>query len=337
MPRKRNPLPFYRQVLGDAWKLSITHKHLWMFGFFATFVGFGGVSEIMFGIYDRMTQLLPHVVGLRQTPMMLLPGFATMRAMMAMSPYPWLSMLIFTVVILLFFAVFASVVSIAVGALVGSVRKIERGGEPTLAEGVKLGVPPICKVFAINALAKITVLMLFLLTSANLVHLLSDRSLVSGFFYLTSYVVFTIVAVIVAIISVYATIAAVVDKLPIIPSVVNGWHLLKRHWLVNLEMVIVLLFVNVGLSVVALLIAMILSVPLIFLFVFAALLKSTALLTIIMTITAIVLISLIVLIGSFVTTFQAAAWTLLWLRLAKHRPTPKIVRFANWLQAKLKG
>ena len=337
MPTKRDALPFYRQILGDAWRLSITHKHLWIFGFFATFIGFGGVSEIMFGIYDRMTRLLPQVVGLKETPLMLLPGFATIRAMLSMSPYPAVSMLIFSVVILLFFAVFAAVVSVAAGALVGSIRKIERGAEPTLVEGIKMGIEPICRVFAINAIAKIGILVLFLLTSANLVHLLSDRSLVSGFFYLLSYVVFTLVAIAIAIISVYATIAVVVDKLPIVPAFANGWNMLKRHWLVNIEMVIVLLFINAGLSVVALLLAMILSVPLIFLFVFAALLKSTMLLTIIMTITAIVLIALIVVIGSFVTTFQATSWTLMWLRLMKHLPTPKIIRLAYWLQTKLKG
>lgn len=337
MNKKRDALPFYRQILGDAWKLSMTHKHLWIFGFFATFIGFGGVSEVMFGIYDRMTQLLPQVVGMRETPLMLLPGFATIRAMLALSPYPALSMLIFTVAILLFFAIFASIISIAAGALVSSVRKIERGAEPTLAEGVKMGFEAICRVFAVNALAKITILLLFLLTSANLVHLLSDRSLVSGIFYLGSYVLFTVIAVIIAVVSVYATVATVVDRLPVIPSIANGWSLLKRHWLVNLEMVIVLLFVNIGLSLVALLLAMILSVPLIFLFVFAALLKSTALLTIIMAVTALAFIILVVIIGSFVTTFQASAWTLMWLRLTKHTPTPKVIRLANWLQSKLKG
>ncbi len=337
MTKKRDALPFYRQVLGDAWRLSLTHKHLWIFGFFATFIGFGGVSEVTFGLYDKMTQLLPQVVGLKETPLMLVPGFATVRAILSLSPYPALSMVIFLVLILLFFAVFAGVVSVAAGALVGSVRKIERGAEPTLAEGVKIGFEAIYKVFAVNAIAKLTILILFLLTSANLVHLLSDRSLVSGFFYLVSYVLFTVVAVVIAVVSVYATVATVVERLPIIPAFANGWHLLKRHWLVNLEMVIVLLFVNVGLSIAALLIAMILSVPLIFLFVFAALLKSTALLTVIMAITALTFIVLVVIIGSFVTTFQASAWTLMWLRLTNHMPTPKIIRFANWLQSKLKG
>lgn len=337
MSIKRDALPFYRQILGDAWRLSLTHKHLWFFGLFATFIGFGGVSEIMFGVYDRMTRILPNIIGFEQTPLMLLPGFATVRAMLAMSPSPTLSMLIFTAVILLFFAVFASVVSIAAGALVGSVHRIERGAEPTLAEGVKMGFEPVCKVFAINFLAKAAILLMFLLTSANLVHLLSDRSLVSGFFYLLSYVVFTLIAVGIAIVAVYATVAAVIDRLPVVPSVANGWNLLRRHWLVNLEMVIVLLFVNLGLSVAALLVAMIVSVPLIFLFVFAALLKSTMLLTVIMTVTAIVFMALIVVISSFVTTFQASAWTLMWLRLTKHGPTPKVIRLANWLQTKLKG
>jgi hypothetical protein len=337
MPTKRNALPFYRQILGDAWKLSLTHKHLWLFGFFATFIGFGGVSEVMFGIYDRMTQVLPHVVGLKESPLLLVPGFSMIRAMLSMSPYPAVSLVIFLAIISIMFVIFATVVSVAAGGLVGSIRKIERGAEPTLAEGVKIGFEAVVRVFAVNALAKLSVFLLFLLTSANLVHLLADRSLVSGFFYLTSYVLFTLIAVVIAVISVYATVATVIEKLPVIPAIANGLQLMRKHWLVNIEMIIVLLFINVGFSLAALLLAMVFSVPLVFIFLFAAMLKSTAMMTTIMTLTALTFIVLVVLIGSFVTTFQASAWTLMWLRLTKHRPTPKIIRLANWLQSKMKG
>ncbi|MBU0625570.1 hypothetical protein KKF05_04470 [Patescibacteria group bacterium] len=338
MTTKRNALPLYRQVLSDAWRLTLTHKHLWIFGFFATFIGFGGVSEVFFGAYNRFADVLPSSVGIQETPLLMLPGFATIRALISLSPHPIVSLVFFTAAVVLLFAVFAWIISLAVGALVASIRKIERGGTPNFSEGLRAGSTAVGRVFSINILAKIAVGVAFLLTGANLMNILLDRSWVSAFFFLASYVVFTLLAIAISLISVYATNSTVVDELPVVPSLNQGLHLLKKNWLISLEMMIFLLLINVGLAILALICAMVLSVPLVFLFLFAAVIKSGALMTVMITLTLIMLIAVMVIAGSFLTTFQASTWTLLWIRLSgREAHHPKIVRVAEWLQQKLNG
>ena len=338
MPSKRDPLPFYRQTLTDAWRLTISHKHLWIFGFFATFAGFGGVSDIFFGVFDRMTEQLPSLAGASQSSWAILPGFATISVMMRTSPYPMVSLLIFALALLLFFTVFAWIVSTSIGSLVGSIRKIERGGRPTLVESFRIGQSTALRVFVLNIVTKLAIGTILVLIGTNLVQMLRTGSLVAGFFYLLSFVIFTAIAVAVSLIAIYATNSAVIQDLPIVPAVADGLRIIKKHWLVNIEMVILLLLINAVLAVLTLLLAMVLAVPLIFLFMFAALVKSIAMLTVITTITAVVLLAVIVFVGSFATTFQTSCWTLLWVRFSgRGTHVPKIMRLASWIQDRLKG
>ncbi len=338
MPTKRTALPLYRQVLHDAWRLSLTHKHLWIFGFFATFIGFGGASEVLLGAYDRLTSALPVAVSFQQTPLMMFPGFATMRAMVNLSPYPAISIAFFTVTAILLLAVFAYIISLSIGAMIYSVRKIERGGEPTFSEGLKTGSITVGRVLTLNIGAKMAMWLSFAITGANLAHLLVNRDFLSMFFFLCSFVLFTILAVLISILSVYSTNSVVNNNLPIVPSLAEGLKILRNNWLISIEMAIILMVVNVGITVLTIAAAMILSVPLVFIFFVAAIIKSGALMTLVMTVTVIVLVALLFVAVSFLTTLQASAWTLLWIRLGgRKKHHPKIVRIVEWFQAKLLG
>jgi hypothetical protein len=337
MSTKRDALPLYRQILHDAWRLSLTHKHLWIFGFFATFIGYGGVSEIVLGAYDKITNSLPLALTLNDAPfLMMLPGFATIRAMINLSPIPALSISFFIIISLLLLAVFAYIVSLSVGALVFSIRKIERGGHPNFSEGLKAGSSTVGRVLTVNVAAKILIWLSFMLTGANLIHLLMQRSFLSLFFFLCSFVLFTIIAVLISIISVYATNSIVIDNLPVVPSVADGLKTLKNNWLVSIETVIILMIVNIGVAVLSLFVAIIISVPLVFMFFVAALIKSGILMTTVMTLTFIVLVAILFVAMSFLTTLQSSAWTLLWIELGgRKKREPKILRLVNWVQDKL--
>lgn len=333
MPKQSEATPVYRRIVADAWRIAWVHKHLWMFGFFATFLGLGGISEVLLGVYDRTidTFSLAPVVG----PAALIPGLDTVRAIIAFSSYPAVSLLIFLVVSLAFLAVFVWIISVAASALIASINKIEKGSEPTFSEGLKLGAPLFGKVFGISLLSKLIIGAAFLFTGINLAVLLADATVTSALFYLGSYVAFTIIALLAAVTAVYATMFAVIDGKPMDRSWSEGWKLTKEHWLINIEMAVVLLMVNIGLAVIALVAAMIVSIPLIFLFAVAVAVKAGPLMTVVMSLTAIVLIAVIVLITSFLTTFQLSAWMLIWKQLTGGKPASRIMRAAHRVRSVL--
>lgn len=335
MPTKRTALPLYRQVLSDAWTLTLTHRHLWVFGFFATFIGFGGVSEIMLGAYNRIAEALPSSVALQEAPWMIVPGLPTLRALINLSPSPLISIGFFTIVSLLLFVLFAWVISVAIGALLNGISQIERGGRPTFAQNLRAGSDTMPRVLVINLGAKLLIGLTLLITGANLLHMLIDKTAISALFFVGTYILFTLLAVVISLVSVYATNSTVVSNLPVVPAVFDAWQTAKKHWLISFEMIVILLLVNIGMGLGALLLAMIVSVPLIFLFLVAAVIQSSMLMAVIISITLLVLLAVLVVAASFLTTFQASAWTLLWIKLTgRQKHHPKIMRLAEWLQEK---
>ena len=42
----------YREIIRKALRISWEHKHLWIFGFFAGLIGFGGIADVVMNVYD---------------------------------------------------------------------------------------------------------------------------------------------------------------------------------------------------------------------------------------------------------------------------------------------
>lgn len=320
--------PFYRRIVRDSLAIAWRHKHLWIFGFFATMAGYGSVYDILIQAYDRSAELFAPG-ALSQTPLKLLPGLATVKAIVAFSPSPTLAVLIFATLGALLFAVFAWIATVSIGGLVNNVRRIERGGYPVFADGVKAGAASFWPLFGVTAATNAVIGLAFLLTSANLYALLADRTAVSGAFYVISFTVFTAVAVVASMIGIYAANYVVIKGNAFRKAIEQGWRLLSHHWLVSIEMVLVLLLVSLAAIVMAMIAAAVLSVPVIFFILLASTLKAPGVSMAFIAITGIGLVAAAILLGAFLTTLQGAAWTLLWTELNEKKPAAKIVRLVS--------
>lgn len=328
MTRKTDMTPFYRRIVTDAWKIAWSHKHLWVFGFFATLIGFGGVTEVFFSAYERTADALP-LAAAQGTIATLIPGYTTIKAVITYSPYPVLSLAIFTVALVLMFSVFAWMTVVSVGGLISGIRKISRGGEPTFGDSIKAGAERFWPLLTVNLLAKIVILLALLLTGANLYVLMQERSFVSGLFYVGSFIVFTAISFVASLAAVYGSLNVMAKDEPVERSLNGALKTIGEHWLVSLEMAVVLFIASLVMGLAVALLALILSVPLIFLLAVAAMLKARAAVYGIMALTAVMLLALVVALGSFLTTFQTSAWTLLWSELTDRKPVAKLLRLVH--------
>jgi len=333
MQRKPDMTPFYRRILTDAWRIAWYHKHLWVFGFFATLIGFGAVTEVFFNSYERTADALP-LAASAGSMAALIPGLTTIKAIIAYSPYPALSLLIFLVVFSLLFAVFAWMTLVSVGALILGARKISRGGEPMFGDGVKAGAEKFWRLLGVNLISKIVILLALVMTGANLFILMKDRTLLSGLFYIGSFIIFTAVSFVASLGAVYGSIGVAVKDESTEKAVNGAVRLIGEHWLVSLEMAVLLLVASLATGVAVALGTLVLSVPLIFLIVVAAVFKAQAAVYAVMTLTAIMLLIMVVCLGSFLTTFQTAAWTMLWSELVERKPSSKLLRLAHRWQSR---
>ena len=325
---KKQDEPFYRQIISDAWSIARQHKHLWVFGFFATIIGFGGVMDPVFNGSDHIYSFLPGMMGGRGIHF--IPGFATFRAVILSSPAPLVAFVICLTVMAFFAAVFAWMTYVSVGALVGSVRKIERGGDPHFSDEVKLGTQKFWPVLGVNLFAQLFVLALFMLTASALRQLLIEGGYVPGVFYLGTFIVFTIIAIGSLISAVFATCEVVAKGRSVREALHAGVRLTTDNWLASIELALALLAVSIAVGLAAIVVALVASVPFIFMIIVASAAKAPIASTIVVTTAAVLMIVLIVLVGSFITSFQTAAWTLLWGRIESKKHTqPKLIRLAR--------
>ena len=325
---KHHDEPFYRRIISDAWHIAWHHKHLWVFGFFATLIGFGAVTNPLFNASDRVFEKLPMLMGGQGA--YAFPGLATFRAVMLASPFPLLAFVVALLVLSLFCGVFAWMTYVSVGAIISSVRKIERGGDPHFADEVKAGTQTFWPVLGVNLFTQLFLYAMFMLVASSLRMFMTDGSVWRGLFYVGTFMAFTLLAVGASIAAVYASCEVVAKGRSMRAALETGASLAWRHWLLSFELAVTLMVSVIAVGIATIIVALIGSVPFIFMIFVAAALKIPAVSAMVVVTALVVMVGLIVVAGSFLTAFQAAAWTLMWssIESKKHAP-PKLVRLAR--------
>jgi hypothetical protein len=143
---------------------------------------------------------------------------------------------------------------------------------------------------------------------------------VAALAYLAAFVLFTAIAILASIVQIFASNAVVVDGDDAVPALRRAWTVLRHHWLISLEMTVVLFLVVLFATIAASIAAAIVAVPFIFLILLSSAVGAESAVIWLMTVAAVVALLALIAFGSFLTTFQSAAWTLLWhdIRKKKH-------------------
>jgi hypothetical protein len=332
MAKRLDTTSFYRRILSDGWAIAWQHKQLWIFGFFATLLGFGGAFEAFFGTLRQAADALPGAAA-QGSLSAFVPGFASVRAMILFSPTPALALAIFILLALLLGAVFAWMTVVSVGALVSDTRKISRGGEPTFADGVKSGTESFWPLLVVNVAVKVVEFLALAVTAMNLHALLRDGSVWSGFAYVGSYIALAVITFIASMIAIFGSIIVVAKKDHPSHAVPAAWKIVREHWLVMLEMSVLLVVASLAIGIAGTLPVLLLSVPLIFLIAVASSMGATVAVSSLFGLTAALLIVGAACVGALVTTFSTAAWTLLWSELAERTPAAILHRWAHRLRS----
>jgi hypothetical protein len=306
MPSKEDAIAFHRQIVKQALEVAWKHKHLWIFGFFATFAGFGNVYEALFTLQDRIAasaggQWLTY-----------LPGWATFKALITYSPAPWLSAIIYGVVSLLIAAVFAWVVVMALSGTIAGVKAVSKGKELSFSENLKQASVYFWRVLAVVLIMKAVTMLASLVVSTNLTQVLAAGGPVWGLNFFVSFALFTAVTVVVGLIGVYAITAVVDDSHSLTEALCRGWKTFKKHWLVSLEAALLVLAVHVVVMLLGILALLIISVPFIFLLMLAILANLPMLGLVLAIAAAVATIFVVALLAAFLSVYQVSVWWQLW-------------------------
>lgn len=242
--------PTYTNALKESWKLAWQHKSLWSFGLFAMLLGQLGISELLFKV--GMSSRTGEIGGLWKY------GFAML------DPRNWAelfgqvtrtadSIMTFIWLVLMLAGLAAVVIFVSVvcqGAIIHAAAKYTKNPKalPCEATAWHVSVKHFWKLLSLNLLRKLVLFVTALAVAWGAVY----AAVTPGVGSVVFIIVFgfaVLIGVILSILLAYASAYVLEEEYSFWESITAATHLLSEHWLVSIEVGIMLLFMNLVLLV----------------------------------------------------------------------------------------
>ncbi len=318
---------FYRHILADAWKTVRANKALWLLGFFVSFLGNGGVYEILVQGTGRLglDEDFGGFFGLWQA----LDAGGIGEALASAGAQGIVIFLLTALTIIGIAAAAVWVVVSAQGGLIAGARDAERGRKTAFGSLFAAGNEVAWPLFVLNLLARLATLAFFYLMLSLTVLYLADANFWSSFSYLAGFVLLIPLTLIIGFVTIYAACYVTLQRLPVIAAIESAVALFRKYWLISIETALALFAVNLlaalGIGA-ATVVAGIVLLPLL---VGASLIEGGVGVAVILALAGLAAVLFLALIGGLLASFQYAVWVHLFTKLHQrgHAGRSKLARW----------
>ncbi|MDD4271454.1 MAG: hypothetical protein PHF50_01475 [Patescibacteria group bacterium] len=322
-------MPFYRNILKQAWQLTWRNKYLWWFGIFAALLGNGGEFEILFNNNggNPGESLFPAWQRIASTGLFSGHTLTNIGNLFRQDTLNMILVLVACLIALAICLLAIWLVIVSQAAIVNNSSLIIKQKKHALKDGFNSGMLNFWPVLALNIIIKAAIYVL--LAAISLPVIFYQTSFSAKLFYIIALVVAVPVAIILSFIMKYAVAYVVINKSKVAVAIKQGFQLFKENWLISFEMAIILFFINLLIGLVIVLAILVLAVPFLFLgliFYYSFSLVGSWL------IAALAFASflfIVVMAGAALAVFQISSWTGLFLELEKKSGISKLVRVVN--------
>ena len=171
--------------------------------------------------------------------------------------------------------------------------------------------------FFINALKKAVIVGLAIAISASAYNSLKDFTLGNALAFLATFILASVIGLALSFLAMYAAGYVVVEEYPLGPAISAAWRLFLDHWLVSVEVGLLVLLFNGLLAVLALAGIMVFFFPAVLIWFLAVVANNPYLFTLGFVIAIVLFVAYIMLLASFFTVFTTAVWTHLFMKMHK--------------------
>jgi len=328
--------PVYRQVISSSWRLAWRNKYLWLFAFFAGLLINGGAFDLAVRLFTQVTTAgaaWDMFISEVTAPYSIIKDVTSFWVGLTATTSTALWTIIVIVIGLALTLLLIALSIFSQGALIAGVDNVNRKKTETQKKAINAGLENFWPIFLINLVLKIATILLVVFVSFPLVLLLSESVALNAVLYLLSFIIFIAIAIILYFLAIFASCYIVLRGKKFSHAIALAWELFKRNWIICIELALLLFVITFlgGLGVI--LIIMVISVPIVLLFLAALALNSSIALIAIFVI-AVLLFAAVAVIGSaFLIAFQYSAWVLLFERLTKKGALARIVRWLTTADA----
>lgn len=316
MPQDTSSL--YRDVLRQAWKISWHQRLMWILGLFSAFIATGGAMELL----SR---------NLKWT----------------LEPHPWVwswfltsghwslvSIIWLIVLILLLIGLAGVFVMVVIRSFITLIKSADAYKEKTKIDLAKLWHKSQGKFWSVFGAVALFKVLEYLFVFLSLVPL---WGFILGYWDETKlWVIYPIVfligiigSLVCAFMVVFTSCYIVLEDDTLNESVVRSLVLFGRHWLVSLEMAIIIFVINFLFSLLIILGLVVIAIPVVAI-VFSAFVFNLPIFASIAVFLGLVLGTMLIFwMAGFLGTFHTVAWTLLFKRMNKDNALSKLIRITN--------
>lgn len=325
--KKNPPGSFYRHILRDAWNVTRKNKVLWIFGFFVSFLGAGGVYELLvqgtgklglnqdFGSYLVLSALVP-------------TGPEILTTLGNLGAANSIVLVLFGIAALGVLAVAVWIIVSSQGAIIHGIRDAHKRKKLRFSKLFAAGSEVFGRLFIMNLLSRFAIAASFYLILSLMLLLLAKGTLFASLLYLAAFLVLMPLTLIIGFITIYAAAYITLNRMKLVDAVETALFLFRKYWLISLEIAVILFAINIAVSLGVGLLFSFLAVMFLPLIIGASLVGANVGLWIALGLAGIVGVALLVLVGAGLITYQYSVWTLLFMKLhvRGHRGISKLVR-----------
>lgn len=319
----------YRPILWRSWQITRRFKGLWIFGFFAAILGSGGEYEIITRLFyspANQSDVITQLIAVFQAGLATGDGgnfWSNFTSAVASDPLGFLTLFAIIIVTLALIAFFFWIAIISQIGLTHNISSIHKNRRPTLSEGVDVGIKNFWPVTVINIAFKLITFILLVALGSQILSLTSV-GILGRVAYALLFVFLIVIIFTLDFLAKYQMYFIILKKQTLVPAFKSAWSLLRRYWLISIEMSLILFIAYViAVFIVLVLGTAVLSVPFVIGYYYSLspyIIFGSSILSLI------ILFTFSLWVTAVVITFRWASWTILFNRLIGGDPMSKLVR-----------
>lgn len=322
-------MSFYKNVFKQALKLTWNNKLFWFLGVFTVFFSTSVELEMVDNFLGPNRQQLYNLKDILQNSIFKKGLLEGLQNMVNTRMFGFLLIL---GLILLVLVVISVIAQILITAQSSSLIKV---GSPDLKnhknfnwlDNLKNNKRLIFPVAVLDLFLKIMVNIFLVIISLPL--LLNDQSASSGWIYVLFFIILFPLAIVTAFVIRYMTCYLIVYGYSFKESIISGWKLFTKNWLISTEMSLVLFLTNIVGSVLIVFIILAVANPLWFLGILVNQYIYNGGFYVVLALSYIIYFTLFAWGASLLSVFNISSWTSLFLQLDKVGGESKISRIIS--------
>jgi hypothetical protein len=314
----------YRDIFKRAFFITLHNRFLWIFGFFATFLGLGSIYELVIN-----TSLQNSALFLNLNYKLSGAALSGLLISANIDKVKILNLVLLFGAALLCLALLAAFVWLAIsslGSLIVAAKNLDAKKKIDFTKSFKKAKEKFWKLLSINLAGKILIFAFLFITGWLFSLILLNSSLAKALLFFAVYLILVAVSLAISFLTIYASCFAALKTDGVKKSIINAWRLFKDNWVVSAESAVIMFLLNLAVKIILFIALVIFSIPfMLFLVIFyySAAVVAPAIL---IGIWILFLVLFMILIGSFFSAFQIVAWTLIFDRISKGGVLSKLHR-----------